>query len=552
MSFLKVGAVLGVAASLVTGWHFVQPRGGLGVGSSGSSATPVTYYVSPAGRNTATGTSPATAWRTLARASKAALLPGTRLLLRGGHQYSGQLRLGAADGGNPRKPVLISTYGTGRATISSSSSAIVVIDTGGITIRGLTIVGQHAMSPANSGIQMYSDRTTGMFGHVFVDRVNISGFGYGIALGAAHDGAGFANVRITNSALHGNLDAGLISYGPDYNPKAPGYANHGIYVSHVRAFRNLGDPANTTRNTGSGIELGSVASATVVNSQAYQNGGKGGATREGPIGIWAYDSTRVLLAHDVSHDNTSASVHDGGGFGLDRETSDSVMEYNLSYHNHGAGFLLYSALNAPAPQRNNVVRFNLSYGDATGGHHVYGAMTAGGWVDNGTFYQNTIILARGNKQPVVKLTGILHHVRMFNNILVAASGPVVEVVPPLNKALAHPMTTADALLAGNDYRATAGPLFVQWGLKTEYFSIGAWRAATGEEKAAGKAVGLTLNPLFAGPLSGPRGAAGFVLRKGSPLIGAGLNLKLLFGITAGKVDFAGKPYSVTRPNIGAM
>lgn len=548
MRFLRAGAVLGVAASLVTGWHFVQPR----VSSSGSSATPVTYYVSPTGHDKASGTSPATAWRTLARASRAALLPGTRLLLRGGGQYTGQLRLDTSDGGNPRNPVLVSTYGTGRATISSSSSGIVVFDTGGITVSGLTIIGQNAMSSATSGIQMFSDRTSGMLSHVVIDRVNVSGFGYGIAIGAVHDGAGFRNVWITSSALHGNLDAGLISYGPDFNPKAPGYAHQGIHVWNVRAFKNLGDPANTTRNTGSGIELGSVASATVINSRAYQNGGKGGATREGPIGIWAYDSTRVLLAHDISYDNTSGTVHDGGGFGLDRETSDSVMEYNLSYHNHGAGFLLYSALNAPAPQRNNVVRFNISYGDAVGDHHVYGAMTAGGWVDNGTFYQNTIILTRGNKQPVVKLTGILHHVRMFNNILVAASGPVVEVVPPLNKALAHPMTTANALLAGNDYRATAGPLFVQWGLKTEYFSIAAWQAATGEEKAGGKATGLTLDPLFVGPLSGPRGAAGFVLRKGSPLVGAGLNLNLLFGITPGKTDLAGKPYAVIKPNIGAM
>lgn len=550
MRFLRLGAVLGTAASLVTAWSFVEPRIPIGAVVSGPSF--VTYYVSPTGHDKAAGTSPATAWRTLTRASMATFRPGDRLLFRGGYQYSGHLKLGPADGGDPRNPVRVSSYGTGRATISSDASGIIVFDTGGIVIRGLVLVGKAALSPADSGIQMYSDRTTGMLHHVVIANVDISGFGFGIAIGAVHDGAGFSNVRITHSALHGNLNAGLVSYGPDYDPKAPGYAHQGIYVSNVRAFNNLGDPANLTRNTGSGIELGSVRNAAVVHSQAYHNGGKGGATREGPIGIWAFDSIGVLLAHDVSHDNTSASVHDGGGFGLDRETSNSVMEDNLSYHNHGAGFLLYSALNAPAPQVGNTVRFNISYGDAVGSHHVYGAMTAGGWVRNGTFYQNTIVLTRGNKQPVVKLTGILHNVRMFNNILVAASGPVVEVVPPLNKALAQTMTTANAFLAGNDYLATAGPLFVQWGVKTEYFSISAWRASTNEEKVGGKSTGLALTPLFLGPLSGPAGGGVFALKKISPLIGAGLNLKLLFGLRPGTLDYAGKLYVATKPNIGAQ
>lgn len=551
MRFLRLGAVLGTAAGLVTAWSFVQPT--IPIGDAANSVpSSVTYYVSPRGHDAADGTSRATAWRTLTRASKATLRPGDRLLFEGGYQYSGHLRLGPADGGNPRDPVLVSSYGQGHATISSPASGIVVFDTGGIIIRGLVMVGQAAMSPADSGIQMYSDRARGMLRHVVIDNVDISGFGFGIAIGAVHDGAGFSNVRVTRSSLHDNLNAGLVSYGPDYDPKAPGYAHHGIYVSDVRAFNNFGDPANVTRNTGSGIELGSVWTATVVHSQAYNNGGKGGAIREGPIGIWAFDSTGVLFAHDVSHDNTSATVHDGGGFGLDRETSDSVMQYNLSYHNHGAGFLLYSALNAPAPQVGNTVRFNVSYGDAVGDHHVYGAMTAGGWVKNGTFYQNTIVLTRDNKQPVVKLTGILHHVRMFNNILVAASGPVVEVVPPLNKDLAQTMTTANVLLAGNDYLATAGPLFVQWGIHVEYFSIDAWRAATNEEQVGGRSTGLTVPPLFVGPLSGPRGGAAFALRKSSPLIGAGLNLLALFGIQPGPVDYSGMPGVVTKPNVGAQ
>ncbi len=548
MRILRLAAVLAIASCLVGAWTAVQPRSG----SAGQRAGATTYYIRPGGSDTAAGTSPATAWRTLARASAAQFLPGDRLLLLGGHQYSGPLRLDSLDGGSATKPVLISSYGTGRATITSTTSGIIIFDAGGIAISDLVIAGRSAMVASDSGIQMFSDHAKGRLSHVTISKVDVSGFGYGIAIGADNDGAGFADVRITHSALHNNLDAGLTSYGPDYTASAPGYANQGIYVSHVRAFGNLGDPANITRNTGSGIELGSVSGATVTDSVAYRNGGKGGATTEGPIGIWAYDSTRVLIAHDVSHDNTSASVHDGGGFGLDRETSDSVLEYNLSYHNHGAGFLLYSALNVPTPQIGNTVRFNISYDDAVGTHHVYGGMTAGGRVDNGRFYQNTIVLTRGNTQPVVKLTGILHHVQMFNNIFVAASGPLVQVVPTLNKALYHPMTTKNVLLAGNDYVSTGGKWFVEWGPRVYYFSLAAWRGATSEERAGGRPAGLTVSPRFVGPLSGTAGGSGFALGPLSRLRRAGLDLQRLFGIQPGLVTFAGTRYLVTSPNIGAQ
>ena len=325
--------------------HWLDAAGPCHEGRS-SPTGPPTFYVRPGGHDTAAGTSPATAWRTLARASRAVLRPGTRLLLLGGNQYHGSLLLSSADAGNAKAPVLVSSYGKGRATIVSATNGIMVFDTSGVAIRDLVITGNRAGSASKAGIQMYSDRTSGRLGHVFVSKVDISGFGFGIAIGATHDGAGFRNVRVASSALHSNLNAGLVSYGPDFDPAAPGYAHQGIYLSHVRAFHNLGDPANTVRNTGSGIELGSVAGAKIVNSEAYGNGGAGGSVTEGPIGMWAYDSTGCM-AHDVSHGNKSSNVHDGGGFGLDRETSQSVLEYDLSYGNHGAGLLL---LQAPSPR----------------------------------------------------------------------------------------------------------------------------------------------------------------------------------------------------------
>src|SRR6266568_3286491 len=547
MRCLRAAAVLGIAAGLVTGWTLVQPAVDSATSkllAATTSSGPLTYYIRPGGHNTAAGTTPATAWRTLARADRAVLKPGTRLLLLGGNKYRGTLLIGPSDAGSVRKPILISSYGKGRAKIVSSGNGIMIFDTSGVSISNLKLRGIHAKTASAAGIQMYSNRTKGRLGHVYITKVDATAFGFGIAIGAVHDGAGFRNVHVTHSTLHGNLDGGLVTYGPEFNPAVPGYAHENIYVSRVRVFRNPGDPNNTVRNTGSGIELGSVRGASVVNSEAFANGGANGSVTEGPIGMWAYDSTGIVMAHDVSHGNKSANVHDGGGFGLDREVSHSVLEYDLSYDNHGAGFLLYSTQGASGHQSGSVVRFNISYGDVRGRNHVIGALEAEGKVSNSSLYQNTIIVTGSNTQPAFKATGDLHHVRVLNNILIAASGAVTLATEPL--------PTSAVLFAGNDYLSSAGTWVVQWGTKTHYDSLATWRHATGNEEVDGHATGHVVAPMFVGPLSPSQGGAGFMLRPRSKLVHAGLNLTLRFGIRPGPVTYGGNANLVRSPNIGAQ
>jgi len=71
MRFLRVVAILGIAAGLVAGWTIAQPAvesAGSKLMSAVTTTGPVTYYVRPGGDDAAAGTSPAAAWRTLARA----------------------------------------------------------------------------------------------------------------------------------------------------------------------------------------------------------------------------------------------------------------------------------------------------------------------------------------------------------------------------------------------------------------------------------------------------------------------------------------------------
>lgn len=540
---LLLCCVLAIAAGSVTACS--QVIGGA-VGSG-----PPTYYLSPAGNDAAAGTSPGTAWRTLRRASAAALPPGSRLLLQGGQEFTGQLRLTAGDGGNPRQPVRIGSYGRGRATIATAQGdGITVFDTGGIDISNLILRGGHN-PPTGAGINLYSDLPPSRRpGHVTIDHVDVGHFADGVAVGSPRAGSGFYGVRLINSALHDNLDNGFLSYGPRFDPAAPGYANEDISISHVTAYGNTGDPAVTDHNTGSGIVLGSVRNATVSWSAAYQNGGAGSDRREGPQGIWAYDSTAVTIEHNVAYGNRTASKFDGGGFDLDQNTSDSTLQYNFSYRNSGPGYLLYTALHAN-PDMGDVVRFNISLGDVDSAEY-YGGITALGRIVNTAIYQNTVVMAQRagvSPGPAVRLGRGARAVTVRNNIFMTRQpGPVLAADVPL--------TRAAVLLQGNDYFSATGQWAATWGQR-DYYSLADWRAATGQESWRGRATGWSVDPQLTGPLAAALvtrpGAGGnlFRLRSGSPLAGAGLDLAQLYRLRTDPADYSGQPVSIRAPNVGA-
>jgi len=521
------------------------------------STTPVTYYVRPGGHNTAAGTSPRTAWRTLARASKAILKPGTRLLLQGGGRFPGTLRLGTADAGSAAHPLIVGSYGTSPATIVGARSGIVVADTGGVEIRNLVITGRGVKRAGGAGINLFSDRRGHRrFSHILITGVNVSGFTYGIVIGAVGL-AGFRDVRIADSQVHGNLDAGIASFGPPLNPAAPAYAHAGIAVSHVLASRNAGDPRQTRNATGSGITLGSVDGARVAFSTSFGNGGRGGGSRRGPIGIWAYDSTRVVIEHNLSYANRSGNQHDGGGFGLDQNTSRSYLQFNLSHDNWGAGYLFFSRLNNGA-FTGNVMRYNLSSGDART-HSRSGGIVLTGWIARSAVYQNSVVLGRWSGAPhaPIMIGRVVRAITVRNSVLAATrTGPLVLANAPLRPSQVR--------LQGNDYYPAARTWSVQWG-GARYASLRAWRAGTGEEilpapGARGRPVGFAANPKLTEPVLGltarsatQRGiGAGFTLRRGSPMIGAGLDLVRLFGTNPGQVDFSGHRVPLRRPSVGAQ
>jgi len=512
--------------------------------------SPPTYFLSPSGNDAAAGTSPGTAWRTLGRASAAHLIPGSRLLLQGGGWFIGQLTLGETDAGNPSDPVTIGSFGHGAATIfNSSGSGIYVYDTAGVDIQDLNVSGRPSPSSGSDGITVYSDLPAGhRLAHVVIDDVDVSGFANGIAVGAANQRAGFDAVVISDSYLDDNVDNGLITFGPSFDPRSPSYANQDVQVCDVTASQNYGDPLDKANNSGNGIVLGSVQGGAITWSTTDDNGGAG-ASVYGPAGMWVYDSTGITIEHNLSFGNKTPNRVDGNGFGLDQNTSDSVMQDNLSYDNYGTGYLVYNPQDNGA-QTGNVVRDNVSSGDVRDGNSFYAGITVIGWVKDAAVYQNTVVMApsRTAGPSPLRISASLRGVSVRDNIFSASSGPVVvtNTAPGLSSVQ----------LQGNDYFSASGPWQLAWG-PVRYHSLAAWRASTMEEIVHRKASGIAVNPGLAGPVLGlqvqtatdTRVRANFTPRPGSAVVGAGVNLASL-GPDPAAGSGAAAP-SASHPDIGA-
>jgi Right handed beta helix region len=519
-----------------------------GCGAGATSTSPRTYYVSPSGDDSRDGKSPASAWRSLDRANRAVLAPGDKLLLRGGSEFPGALVLGTGDAGRADAPVVVGSYGAGRAVIRAGGAAAVsIVNTAGVEIHDLVLAGDPTAA-RTSGIVIFADLPgRPRYPHITVTDVDVSGFRNGIEVGGAH-GAGFRDVRISRSVVHDNVESGLLIYGPPFDEKNPAYAHEHVVISEVTAHHNLGDRANVTRNTGSGIVLGSVDGGTGERSSAHDNGAFCFAP-EGPGGIWSYDSKNVLIQRNLSYRNHSGTSADGDGFDFDQNVTGSILQYNLSYNNDGAGFLLYNR--SGLAHANNVVRFNISAEDGQRTSR-YGGITLSGRIRDAAVYNNTVVISGvpGRQPAGLKLELGLRAVTVRNNIF-RVTGPSPVVVA------AQAFGTDQVLLQGNVYVGIPGRLVAWWAGRV-YSRLSSWRANTGQERLGDQNVGMTADPWTAPPnlpdLTDPAhitDATAFMVPPASPAAGAGLDLRRLFGLDPGPADFWSGRLAGTRPSIGA-
>ena len=510
------------------------------------------YFVNNAGDDTNSGASPAQAWRTTSRVNTARFKPGDRILLAGGQYFTGGIYLQSTGQTPSAKPVVVRSYGLGRATIQSGDSfGFYAHNTAGIELRQLAFIGSGRLSNRAAGVIFYLDSANANLHYLRLDSLEVRGFQKeGISIGSWNGYSGFTDVRLTNCQLHANGVAGLSSYA--FYPLA-GQAHHNWYVGNCTTYDNAGRADITDTHTGNGIVLSGIDGALIEKCLAYHNGWLNANPGGGPVGIWGWSCNNLVIQQCESHHNLSGTAKDGGGFDLDGGCTNSVLQYNYSHDNQGPGYLLAQFEGAPA-MHDLTIRYNISENDAQ--QHAPGAIEiwssgASGGIERADIYNNTVLLARpddgSSPKGIYVASGGIAAITLRNNILQTAVGlPVLST-----------QTTSGLRLEGNCYWSPDAVITLDWS-GARYPTLAAWRAATGQELLDGgtRTTGICADPclLAPGATNSPgSGLAGYNPGPTSASIGSALNLLSEFGLDPGPRDFFGNPTPTagTKGNIGA-
>jgi len=434
-----------------------------------------TYYVNPQGNNAADGTSQKKAWRTLDRVNNQHFAKGDRILLSAGDVHRGSIQLGPE---NSAGDVEIGSYGKGRAIIDAGDgSGIVITNLSGVTISSVEIFGSGQETNTGNGILITSSvdpipaQTLHYSGFV-IDNVEVHDFKKAGILLHSQWGTGIDDARVTNCVSHDNGLEGINVLADEF----PGTPNENIYIGHCVAYHNHGTPG-LPQHSGDGIVLGGVEHGMIEYSEAYENGDLSNAFETGgPVGIWAWNSDHVTIRFCKVHNQATANNADGGGFDLDGATTNSVIQYNVSWNNQGYGYQLYDFF--WGPHNNNTVRYNVTIDDGkvTGRHPPtpgQGVLVGFGNLINESFNHNIAYVENqgGSDAKLVQIdTWPGDHLSFHDNVYLAGSSirpfDVIDS-PGTNLQMFH-----------NLYYFAQEPLPFNWNDQV-YNTIDQWRADTG-------------------------------------------------------------------------
>jgi hypothetical protein len=507
------------------------------------------YYFSATGNDQTGNGSQLNPWRSITKFNTLDLNPGDSAYFRAGDVFHGSLLLDASDTGtdavgNLIAPITISSYGGTngqRAEIDSApnSEGFLAVDDGGIELKNLELSnGGSFASNLTSGIQFLLDSsasaTSGVLQHIYIDNVVSHGFhSSGLALDSQTN-VGYQDVRVTNSEFYNNQFAGLEIGASQYNQ----LVNRNVVVDHVSAHDNPGFNG-CNPHCGHGIVVGQTDGAVIQNSTANSNGLVAG---KGNVGIWTWQSNNVVIQHNSASGNRSPLGGDGGGFDLDGGATNSIVQYNTSQDNAGAGYLLAQFAFA-SPMQQNVFRYNLSLNDGTDG---YGGITVSGdsatdQATSAVFHNNTVIIDHkvtpNSRGPVWFVNGSYNDISLINNALIALNGAAL---------IDGPVSSNQAKFTNNAYWTASSPIVVNG---IGYANVAAWAAATQQEMLNGHFAGIQADPMI---------AAGSTYRPAPPsvLIDAGLSPGSApwpaWLTDLGPIDLAGVPIPQgARADVGA-
>jgi hypothetical protein len=505
----------------------------------------VNYYLSSSGNNQASGNSSATAWRSIERLNSENLNAGDTVFFEGGKSFTGNIYLDSSDAGSPFHPLVLTSYGQGRAVILAGDSyGLFVYNAAGIEISNLEFLGSGALLNKKEGIHFFTDLKKGeKLEHIRVEQVDIHGFGKsGFSLGSWDSTyPGFKDVELMKIKSYSN-ETGLNTY-DQADWKSTKYAHQDIRIRDCEFLSNLS----------SGIVLCGIDTGIIEYCRASGTGASG----TGVVAIWAWSCKNLLFQYCIA-DGTVTSGPDGGGYDLDGGTENCIIQYCYSYNNAGPGYM-HCDYPYSRPTKNNVIRYCLSENDGrkpADNRCSYLFISWGDGLEDCHMYNNTGYIA-DNAEYLVSgfwayimfgtsenphLTGCtarnnLFYVKGDHHFLAKIEGGKT------------PLNPENILMQANCYFAEGRGSTRWYNNQSIYYDLNTWQDASGQELLLTDRLGINQNPEFTNP-----GGAGLItdphklpmmqsyrLESGSPVIDKGLDLKKLFEVETGDHDFFGNP-----------
>ena len=519
------------------------------VGGGGGGTT---YYVSNTGSDSNNGTSPATPWQTIGKVNAGVYSANTSVLFNGGQTFSGALVLGTANySGTPpttAQPLIIGSYGTGNATISSgSSSGLVATNIGNITVQSLNFNGTGGTLV--HGVQFVCS----LSGATKLPGVTLSGllvtnYGfYGIILDAssAPASAGYSSPVVTGCEVHhcsnvntsGASSTGLATLGTGNT------GNHTNVTFTGCLVHDCNGAAGDSSFNGSGIALFNVAGGLITQCIAHDNGVNCDAVSGGPVGIWCSGVSSVVIQYCESYNNKTAAA-DGGGFDIDGGSTNCTIQYCYSHGNYGPGVLVFAY--SGGNNSGSIVRYNISQNDGQFGRGGIalqgGSLTSGAKIYGNTIYQGTTRTTNG-----CMYIDAVSSSTVANNIFFVSGASAGNLIVTPN--FTNPTGVG---IIGNCYFPTGGAAFsILWN-STTYTTMASWQTAYSKEIVSAANVWVQANPLLANPGNGPTTngynpttlGQYYKLALNSPCIGVGMTNTQIGGVTQGPLDY----FSASIPN----
>jgi hypothetical protein len=476
------------------------------------------YYISKAGNDDNDGTREHP-WATLSRIKELGLHAGDSVLLEGGQTFTGSLMVYYKATTIPVKPIVVASFGNGKAVISSGNEAGLIINNSSyLQIQNIKLSGAgRKEGNATNGISIaYCD-------NIKIDSLEITGYQKsGLLL------RNCTNISVQNVYAHDNGYAG-ISVSGDNLLKTD---CRNIAISYCRAENNPGDPTNKSNHSGNGIIVSQCTNVKIAYCTATNNGWDMPRIGNGPVGIWAWDVDSAAIEYCLSYRNkTSTGGGDGGGFDLDGGVTNSVIQYCLSYENDGSGIGLFE-YNKAGTWQNNTIRYNISINDgnisaAKSGIFIWNSSTTEALKDC-FIYNNTVY---NNKNAAINFSEESNNEGFIfcNNILVG------------NKQIISGKNITGKYLGNCWWSLTDG-----FNMKNIH-DFNDWAAQQQQEMINGNIVGENINPAFimaAGiTITDAKMLSTFHTVKANlpALLNGGIDMQQLFGILKGGKDFNGNP-----------